>query len=90
MHESHLGAFPLETAFNTDDVKSELLMGKRNIARSDTVTMPTIIFLSSIIGSLRIPFFSIISTTFSIVVEGSAVINGYEAKFSSTVLRDIS
>lgn len=88
LHESHLGTFPLDTACNTDNVNPECWAGTRNLARSDTVTIPTTFSLSSIIGSLRTLFFNIISTTFPTVVEGFAVIIGCDAKLSSNVLRE--
>lgn len=84
LHESHLGPFPLETVRSIDDVKPGFLIGKRNIARSVTVIIPTTASFTSTIGSLRILFFNIISTAFSIVVAGSAVMSGCEAKLSST------
>lgn len=56
---------------------SGFVIGKRNIARSVTVIIPTIVSFTSTIGSLRILFFNIISTAFSIVVAGSGVMSGY-------------
>ena len=88
LHESHLSPFPLETVCSIDDVKPGFLIGKRNIARSVTVIIPTIVSFTSTIGSLRILFFNIISTAFSIVVAGSDFMSGCEAKLSSNVPRE--
>ena len=41
LQESHRGPFPLETARSIDEVKPAFLVGRRNIARSVTVTIPT-------------------------------------------------
>src|SRR5512133_2526202 len=87
LHESHLGPFPLEIACSIDNVRPGLLVGKRNIPRSVTVTMPLTDLFSSTIGSLRILFFNMISAAFSTVVVGFAVISGCEAKLSSNVSR---
>ena len=86
LHESHVRAFPLETVLSIENVKSGFLSGKRNIAKSVSVTVPARALLVSDIGSLRIAFFKIISTAFLTVVEGSAVMSGCEAKLSSDVL----
>ena len=53
LQESHRGPFPLETARSIDEVKPSFLVGRRNIARSVTVTIPTTLSLESTIGSLR-------------------------------------
>ena len=47
LQESHRGPFPLETARSIDEVKPSFLVGRRNIARSVTVTIPTTLSLES-------------------------------------------
>ena len=89
LHESHLGPFPLEIACSIDNVRPGLLVGKRNIPRSVTVTIPITGLFSSVLGSLRILFFNMTSTAFSTVVVGFAIISGCEAKLSSKVSREI-
>jgi len=82
LQKSHRGPFPLEIARSIDEVKPSFLVGRENIARSVTVTIPITLSLESTIGSLQILFFNIISTAF-LTVAGCAVISGSEAKLSS-------
>jgi hypothetical protein len=63
-----IGSIPLEIVRSINNVKSGLLVCERNVDRSITVTVTIAIELfSSIIESLRILFFKMISTALSTV-----------------------
>jgi hypothetical protein len=64
LHESHLGAFPLETVLSIDDVRPAFIPGKRNIANI-SVTIPT----RSVYVDYRVfgCYFQHNSTTFQLV-----------------------